>query len=318
MDVAERPLTTAEQEALARYRFINDFSNLAVVTLDTLSRKGEYIVERPEEGEWPELDDTNAWGDSIVCRMLWLARFDAKYALDTGEKKLLKNNIDASNFVYDEFERPDKIHVLGVNDAFANNHLTKQRDERTAMDRYAHHSDFLSTKLVDSAVKDLSLRYERITTGTGDEMLSARLDEGVVFVEIPRGSDPMKKAARQLLPKSPWATFMLQRDEKDPQSRPKKYFEKIPPTIDETKVVVIVDPMLATGGSMVEVIKEVMTYKPKAIKVVAQIAAPEGIRRIQAAYPEVEIWVGQIDSHLDGKNYIRPGLGDAGDRYNGT
>ena len=316
-DLKQRDLRLEERTALKKYLFIDQNRNLAVVILDTLARKGAYIVEVPEDEVWLEDGNDNGWGNIIVCQMLWLARLDAKFAAMTGDDKLLKNDIDPKNIVYDEFKHPDKIYVIGNADAFVQNHTTQLRNQETGRADYRDHSDRLSRLLIAKAIADLGIRYETIITKTGVKTLAPRLDEEVVIIEIPRASKPMSNAAMDLLPKSAVGIVFLQRDENDPKSRPNRYFSKLP-KIDKKSVVVIVDPMLATGGSMCDAIDEVVKHNPKGIKVVCQIAAPEGIRRLQVKYPDVEIWVGELDSHLNGTNYIIPGLGDAGDRYYGT
>jgi uracil phosphoribosyltransferase len=107
----------------------------------------------------------------------------------------------------------------------------------------------------------------------------------------------------------------LYRDERT--LRPVEYYNKLPvqPTVD---VCLVLDPMLATGGSAVATVDVLKRWGARRIKFVGIIAAPEGIARLEAAHPDVAIHVAAIDSHLNERGYIVPGLGDAGDRQFGT
>jgi uracil phosphoribosyltransferase len=121
--------------------------------------------------------------------------------------------------------------------------------------------------------------------------------------------------ALQLLPKSKVGFVGLQRDEKTAVAS--EYYWKLPP-LSEESVVIITDPMLATGGSILHLLHTVSKEKIKELRIVCVIAAPEGIEAIHHEFPDVHIFTGAIDSHLNEKKYIVPGLGDYGDRYFGT
>jgi len=118
-----------------------------------------------------------------------------------------------------------------------------------------------------------------------------------------------------LLPKSKVGFVGLQRDEETAVAS--EYYWKLPPLTTES-VVIITDPMLATGGSILHLLKVVSKEKIKELRVVCVIAAPEGIEAIHKEFPDVHIYTGSVDSHLNSKKYIVPGLGDYGDRYFGT
>ena len=105
---------------------------------------------------------------------------------------------------------------------------------------------------------------------------------------------------------------------RDPQTlEPVKYYFKMPPDIAERDVI-IVDPMLATGGSACEAIGEMRKRGCKHITLMVLVAAPEGIKAVQEKFPDVDIYAGALDDHLNEHGYIVPGLGDAGDRIFGT
>ena len=98
---------------------------------------------------------------------------------------------------------------------------------------------------------------------------------------------------------------------------PVPYFEKLVGNIDE-RLSLVIDPMLATGGSMIATIDMLKKAGCKEIKVIVLVAAPEGVEKTLAAHPDIEIFTASVDSHLNEKGYIIPGLGDAGDKIFGT
>ena len=105
---------------------------------------------------------------------------------------------------------------------------------------------------------------------------------------------------------------------RDPTTlNPVDYYSKLPPDVSERDII-IVDPMLATGGSAVEGINVVKRAGCKRVKLVCLIAAPEGVKAVQGAHPDVDIYVAHVDDYLNDHGYIVPGLGDAGDRLFGT
>lgn len=105
---------------------------------------------------------------------------------------------------------------------------------------------------------------------------------------------------------------------RDPETHePVEYYCKMPPDIDQ-RLVIIVDPMLATGGSAADAITMVKARGAKNVMLMCLIAAPEGVAKVQAAHPDVDIYAASLDEHLNDHAYIVPGLGDAGDRIFGT
>ena len=98
---------------------------------------------------------------------------------------------------------------------------------------------------------------------------------------------------------------------------PEEYYCKLPTPIEE-RTIVVTDPMLATGGSAVDAVRQIKAHGGKNIKFMSIIAAPEGIERLMEAHPDIQLYVGQLDRCLNENAYICPGLGDAGDRIFGT
>ncbi len=147
------------------------------------------------------------------------------------------------------------------------------------------------------------------------QMTGAELKEKIGLVPILRAGLGMVEGIWELMPTAEVWHIGLYRDEKTLQ--PIQYYNKLPiePTVS---VCLIVDPMLATGGSAVATTDIVKNWGVKKIKFVGLIGAPEGIAAMQKAHPDVPLYLAAIDDHLNERGYIVPGLGDAGDRQFGT
>jgi len=138
-------------------------------------------------------------------------------------------------------------------------------------------------------------------------------------VSIIRAGDSMLQAVRDVIPGIPVGKILIQRDETSKEKLPILFYEKYPPNIHE-KEILLCDPMLATGGSAIMAIKSMIAkgVQQKNIIFLNVVSCPEGIRRLNAEFPQVKIVTGQIDSHLNESKYIVPGLGDYGDRFFGS
>lgn len=137
----------------------------------------------------------------------------------------------------------------------------------------------------------------------------------MVFVPVLRAGISMLVPARDFLPWTPVGFIGLERDEKTAIAH--QYYQKFPGNI-EKKLILVLDPMLATGGSVSDTIRRLREKGGKRISLACIVAAPEGIRRINTEHPDVMIYTTAIDDHLDERKFIVPGLGDFGDRYFGT
>jgi uracil phosphoribosyltransferase len=146
-------------------------------------------------------------------------------------------------------------------------------------------------------------------------MAAERLAERVGLVPILRAGLGMVEGVWEVLPMAEVWHIGLYRDEQT--LRPVEYYNKLPvqPTVD---VCLVLDPMLATGGSAVATVDVLKRWGARRIKFVGIIAAPEGVQRLSEAHPDVPIHVAAVDAHLNEHGYIVPGLGDAGDRQFGT
>ncbi len=165
------------------------------------------------------------------------------------------------------------------------------------------------------STRDLPLADTEIvtpmTTMTGKVLAGRKL----VFVPILRAGLGMVDGALTLVPSARVGHIGLYRDEET--LKPVEYYCKLPADTSERDVVVL-DPMLATGGSAIDAITQIKERHPQRIKFMCIIAAPEGLRALQEAHPDVDIYCAALDERLNENGYIMPGLGDAGDRIFGT
>ncbi len=137
----------------------------------------------------------------------------------------------------------------------------------------------------------------------------------LAFVPILRAGLGMVDGALELVPSARIGHIGLYRDETT--LKPVEYYCKLPGDINQREVIVL-DPMLATGGSAIDAIGQIKKRSPRSIKFMCIIAAPEGLKALQEAHPDVQIYCASLDDHLNENGYIVPGLGDAGDRIFGT
>lgn len=192
--------------------------------------------------------------------------------------------------------------------------LTRLRDERTPPPDFRKLVHEIATLVLYEATADLALVDERIRTPLA-EWKGARLREKVGLIPVLRAGIGMVEAALQLMPEAQVWHLGLFRDERT--LRPIEYYNKLP-TEPTVQVCLVLDPMLATGGSATATVDVLKKWGAKRVKYVGIIAAPEGVRTLSEAHPDVPIHVAALDDHLNEKGYIVPGLGDAGDRQFGT
>jgi uracil phosphoribosyltransferase len=187
-------------------------------------------------------------------------------------------------------------------------------------DRYTPHGTFRQTLddaamiLAYEAMRDL--RTDAIEVETPLEPADGvRLADQVVIVAILRAGLGLVDGFLRLVPEARVGHLGMYRDEE--ALRPVGYYENIPPGVEESEVFVV-DPMLATGGSATQAIARLKRAGAKKLHFTCLVAAPEGVSALRSAHPEVAIVTAALDRELDGNGYIRPGLGDAGDRIFGT
>jgi len=173
----------------------------------------------------------------------------------------------------------------------------------------------ISMLLAYEVTRDLPLVLERIETPVAP--MDAPLLDGkkVVLVSILRAGNGILDGMLKILPSARVGHIGLYRDPKTLQAV--EYFFKVPEQMEDRDVIVI-DPMLATGNSASDAVTRIVATKPKSIKFVCLVAAPEGVKRFHDSHPEVPIFTAALDERLNEHGYIVPGLGDCGDRLFGT
>lgn len=188
--------------------------------------------------------------------------------------------------------------------------LTQLRDDRTGPVEFREHIRRLAVLLACEATRDLPLTAAAVNTPLAP-VEGRKLSQRVGLVPILRSGLGMVDAVLDLLPQAEVWHLGFYRDERTLQ--PVEYYKKLPAK-HPVDVALVLDPMLATGGSAIAALDALREWGVPHVKLLAMIAAPEGIAHVHQHSPETEIVVGAIDSHLNDRGYIVPGLGDAGDR----
>jgi len=193
-------------------------------------------------------------------------------------------------------------------------HLAVLRDRATPSPTFRATLSDVSMLLLYEALRDL--RVDETTVETPLEPAPARrLADDIVVVAIMRAGLGMVDGALRLVPEARVGHLGVYRDEEE--LRPVNYYESLPPRLGGSDVL-IADPMLATGGSAVHALDVLKAQEPARLRLACLVAAPEGLEALAKAHPDVPVTVAAVDAHLDARGYIRPGLGDAGDRLYGT
>ncbi|MBI2442657.1 MAG: uracil phosphoribosyltransferase [Candidatus Levybacteria bacterium] len=191
--------------------------------------------------------------------------------------------------------------------------LSFLRDKTTPRSAFRHYARIIAMLLITEASYDLLLKEKKLTTPL-QPTFGMVAEEHVVLMTIFRAGLSMLEPALDLFPHAPVGFAGLVRDEKTAVAS--EYYWKVPRLTKES-VVFLLDPMLATGGSLLHVLKKIQT-PVKQIRLVTIISAPEGITSIHDQFPGVLIFTGAVDEKLNNQKFIVPGLGDFGDRYFGT
>ena len=192
--------------------------------------------------------------------------------------------------------------------------LTIMRKKETGTKDFRQNLDEIGGLMVYEVTRDLPLNEIPIETPLC-QTIGYEMAKDVVIVPILRAGLGVVNGIQNLIPTARIAHIGMYRDEETLEPHP--YFEKYPSNMDEAAVI-IVDPMLATGGSSVAAIDMVKKQGATSIKLVCLVGAPEGVKVVEEAHPDVDIYLASLDDHLNEKGYIVPGLGHAGDRIFGT
>ncbi|MBP3324384.1 MAG: uracil phosphoribosyltransferase [Clostridia bacterium] len=193
--------------------------------------------------------------------------------------------------------------------------LTILRDKHTGTKQFRELVNEIATLICYEATRDWPLKDVEIETPMQKAVTKEIAGKKVALVPILRAGLGMVDGMLNLVPSAKVGHIGLYRDHETLQ--PVEYYNKLPGDIEERDVMIL-DPMLATGGSAIDAIGIVKRSNPKSIKFLCIIAAPEGLKALHEAHPDVAIYCAAVDEKLNENGYILPGLGDAGDRIFGT
>ncbi|KAF5044059.1 uracil phosphoribosyltransferase [Proteiniclasticum sp. QWL-01] len=189
------------------------------------------------------------------------------------------------------------------------------RDKDTGSKEFREVVEEIAMLMAYEVTRNIHTEEVVIETPMGPAKCQMLSGKKLAIVPILRAGLGMVEGMRKLIPAAKVGHIGLYRDETTLQ--PVEYFCKLPQDINERDII-LVDPMLATGGSAADAVTLLKRRGATSIRFVGLIAAPEGIQALQAAHPDVDIYLASIDEKLNEKGYIIPGLGDAGDRLFGT
>lgn len=193
--------------------------------------------------------------------------------------------------------------------------LTLMRDKDKATSSFRRLLEEIAHLLCYEVTRDLALTTVRIETPLAEIEAPKLAGKKLVFASVLRAGNGLLKGMLDLVPSARVAHIGLYRD---PETlMPVKYYFKAPDDLAD-RLVIVVDPMLATANSAVTAVSELKAAGATNVRFLCLLAAPEGIARFRDAHPQVPIYTAAVDSHLNKKGYIVPGLGDAGDRMYGT
>ena len=193
--------------------------------------------------------------------------------------------------------------------------ISRLRDKNTGTNEFRKLVEEIAMLEGFEALKDLPLEDVEIETPLETCMTPMIAGRKLAIVPILRAGLGMVEGILSLVPSAKIGHIGLYRDEET--FEPHEYYCKLPSPIEE-RTIVVCDPMLATGGSAIDAITMIKKHGGKNIKFMCIIAAPEGVKKLSEAHPDIQIYVGNLDRCLNENAYICPGLGDAGDRIFGT
>jgi len=192
--------------------------------------------------------------------------------------------------------------------------LTQMRQKDTGTKDFRQNLDEIAGLMAYEITRDVPTRRVEIVTPVAP-CVSEEMAKEIVLVPILRAGLGMVNGIRNLIPTAKVGHIGLYRDEETLE--PHEYFAKFPSNLPES-VVMVLDPMLATGGSASAAIDMIKKRGATVIKLICLVGAPEGVKRIEEDHPDVDIYLAALDEKLNEHGYIVPGLGDAGDRIFGT
>ena len=201
-----------------------------------------------------------------------------------------------------------------LNHALINHKLTIMRDKNTNNVVFKDNLDEIAMLMAYEVTKDLPLEDKHIETPICS-MIGKKLQKPIVLVPILRAGIGLVDGFRRIIPSAKVGHIGMARNEET--LMPEEYYAKFPSGLEDS-IVIIVDPMLATGGSASAAITNIKERGAKDIRLVCLVGVPEGVKVIEENHPDVELVLAALDEKLNDRGYIVPGLGDAGDRLFGT
>ena len=205
--------------------------------------------------------------------------------------------------------------VIELNHPLIQHKISRLRDKNTGTNEFRKLGEEIAMLRGYEALSDLPLRDVEVETPIQTCKTPVIAGKTLAVVPILRAGLGMVSGILALVPSAKVGHIGLYRDEET--FEPHEYYCKLPDPIEE-RLIVVTDPMLATGGSAIAAIDFIKQHGGKNIKFMSVIAAPEGVKRLHEAHPDVQIYIGHVDEGLNEAAYICPGLGDAGDRIFGT
>ena len=193
--------------------------------------------------------------------------------------------------------------------------LTKMREEKADHTIFRKNLNEIASLMVYEVLRDYQTKDLPVKTPTGATANGKDFDKEIVIVPILRAGLGMVQGIERLVPQARIGHIGMYRDEVTFEAVP--YFYKMPEVAKDSEIIVV-DPMLATGVSANDAIKKLKEDGFTNIRMVALVAAPEGVKALEEANPDVDLYLAALDDRLDERKYILPGLGDAGDRLFGT
>jgi uracil phosphoribosyltransferase len=204
------------------------------------------------------------------------------------------------------------LHI--VNHPLVHDALSQLRDKQTPADTFRRVATRISVLLAAEALRDVPTATSTVVTPLGPAE-ARRVASDVVVVPVLRAGLGMLDAVLELVPTARVGYIGLQRDERTAIAS--RYYSKLPQGLTDSYVLMI-DPMLATGGSASAALDLLRQAGASRVRILCIVAAPEGVAVVERDHPDVAIYTPVVDSHLNGQKYIVPGLGDFGDRLYGT
>lgn len=205
--------------------------------------------------------------------------------------------------------------VTVIDHPLAAHALTLLRDRRTGTALFRQAARQISLLLAHEATRDLPLTQVSIETPLEPMQAPFLAGPAPCVVSILRAGNAIQQAMLEVLPDAVAGHIGMARNETTLDAA--EYYLKLPADVAE-RAVILVDPMLATGGSAVRAVTRLRESGARRVRFACLLAAPEGLRRFTTTHPDVPMITAAIDRDLDERGYIRPGLGDAGDRFHGT